>query len=94
MIKINAKKTPLQDQLGAVLAGSWEDLRPFWHRSRGHFLLIFHVFLKLFWGGRGRQGSARRGSATLGGTPCDSLKTLLEPFSVPLLGKNDIEIPI
>ena len=28
----------------------------------------------------------RPGSATLGGTPCDSFKSLLEPFSVQLLG--------
>ena len=32
--------------------------------------------------------ASRPPSALLAGTPCDSLKTLLEPFSVPLLGKN------
>ena len=34
------------------------------------------------------QTAGRHGSARLGGTPCDSLKTLLEPFSVPLLRKK------
>ena len=32
--------------------------------------------------------ACRPGSALLAGTPCDSLKNLLEPFSVPLLGNN------
>ena len=35
-----------------------------------------------------RTNSVRPDSGTLAGTPCDSLKTLLEPFSVPPLGKN------
>ena len=36
----------------------------------------------------GYDTAGRPGLARLGGTPCDSLKTLLEPFSVPLLGKK------
>ena len=51
-------------------------------------MLIFHVFLykKRKWTQRERSG--RRRSALLAGTPCGPLKTLLEPFSVPLLGNN------
>ena len=44
MIKIDAKKTPLQDHLEAVLGGSWAVLGP----PLGSFLLVFHWFLKLF----------------------------------------------
>ena len=34
----------------------------------------------------GYHTAGRHGLARLGGTTCDSLKSLLEPFSVPLLG--------
>ena len=49
--------------------------------------LFFHWFLKVFWRKKKQNDrNARRLSARLAGTPCDSLKSLLEPYSVPLLG--------
>ena len=76
------------DQVGTAwnqVETKWDQMKlgPMGYPKKVDFSLVLKGFSEKVCSGRPR-------SARLAGTPCDSLKTLLEPFSVPLLGKNNL----
>ena len=94
--QVGAKWGPSADQVGpsgcqvGPSGDAWNQVRNKWDQMKlgpmGYpkkvdFSLVLNGFSENVCSGRPR-------SARLAGTPCDSLKSLLEPFSVPLLGKN------
>ena len=72
------------DQVGTAwnqVGTKWDQMKlgPMGYPKKVDFSLVLKGFSEKVCSGRPR-------SARLAGTPCDSLKSLLEPFSVPLLG--------
>ena len=76
------------DQVGTAwnqVGTKWDQMKlgPMGYPKKVDFSLVLKGFSEKVCSGRPR-------SARLAGTPCDSLKSLLEPFSVPLLGNEKL----